>query len=119
MEKGNSDSYYLDVNSDGKALVGIFDGVFHNLIAPVALQTNTWYFVAGTYDGTSLRLYVNGTLVNSLVVVSSPFQTSEPLILGWKFNGIPSDHFAGLIDEARIYNRALSLAEIQELYNLP
>jgi hypothetical protein len=117
-EKGTSDSYYLDVNPEGKALVGFFDGTYHDLISPTALVLNTWSSVAGTYDGTVLRLYVNGTLVNSLALVSSPSQTAEPLVIGWKFNGITDDHFAGLIDELRLYNRALTDSEIQQHYQL-
>jgi hypothetical protein len=37
-------------------------------------------------------------------------------MIGWKFNGIPLDRFAGLIDEVQIYSAALSPAEVQQLF---
>jgi hypothetical protein len=114
IEKGNSNSYYLDVNPGGRALVGFYDGAYHDLLGPV-LAINTWHFIAGTYDGSVLRLYVDGVLVNSAALISRPAQTAEPLLIGWKFGGIVSDHFAGLIDELQIYNRALSASEVNTI----
>ena len=117
IEKGASNSYYMYLNESGNPLVGFYDGTFHDLVSPESLQPNTWYFVVGTYNKVSLKLYVDGGLVNSVAASSAPSPTSEPLIIGWKFNGIDLDHFAGLIDELRIYNIALSASEIQDLYN--
>jgi hypothetical protein len=117
VEKGVSTSYYLYLNDNAQPLVGFYDGVYHDLVSPTSLQINTWYFIAGTYDGTVLKLYLNGALVNAVTVSSAPFQTSDPLVVGWKFNGIGIDHFSGLIDELRIYNAALSESQIQELCN--
>lgn len=116
LEKGNSDSYWLDVNSNGRLVLGFFDGAYHDLGGSSILQLNTWYFVTGTYDGAALRLYLNGNLMNSLSVTSAPRVTTEAVLIGWKLGGIPDDRFAGTIDEVRIYNRALSLSEIQAIF---
>jgi len=75
------------------------------------LPFNAWSHLAGTYDGASLKLYVNGQLVRSQAV-SGPIATSTgPLRIGG--NGIWNQYFEGRIDEVRIYNRALSESEIQ------
>lgn len=115
VEKGASDSYWLDVNPEGKAHVGFFDGFYEEILSPSPVPLNSWSQVAGTYDGTILRLYVNGILTNTLPITSVPRSTTEPLLIGWKYNGVTNDHFAGSIDELRIYNRALTPSEIQQL----
>ena len=74
------------------------------------LLLNTWTHLAVTYDGASLKLYVNGAQVGSRPQSGSIPVTDGPLTLGG--NRVWGEHFAGLIDEVRIYNRALSSAEI-------
>ncbi|MBI5359086.1 MAG: DUF2341 domain-containing protein [Planctomycetes bacterium] len=77
----------------------------------------TWHFLTGTFDGTSLRVYVDGKLesfVNYSGVITA---NSENIAIG-KEKSSTSDAYPvnGLIDEVRIYNRALSQAEIAMLY---
>jgi hypothetical protein len=81
----------------------------------VALQTNTWYHVAMTYDGATLKQYINGVQDGSLAVTGAILPTSNPLIIGGEASG-PWD-FAGKMDEVSLYNRALNVAEIQAIYN--
>jgi PKD repeat protein len=105
--------YYL-AGSVGAGTAPSFGGDF----APSALNgtnvlaLNTWSHLAGTYDGTTMRLYVNGVLVSSLAQ-SGPIGTSlGSLMIG----GNPlsaGKNFTGKIDEVRIYNRALGVSEIQ------
>ena len=70
-----------------------------------------WIHLAGTYDGTRQRLYVNGAEVASLPASGPITESAGPLRMGG--NGVWGEYFAGRIDEVRIYNRALSVAEIQ------
>jgi glucose/arabinose dehydrogenase len=82
-----------------------------NAVTPTALPLNTWTHLATTYDGTTLRLYVNGTQVASKPQTGSATVSTGVLRIGR--NSIWNEAFNGLIDEVRIYNRALSAAEIQ------
>jgi hypothetical protein len=70
-----------------------------------------WTHLAATFDGSTERLYVNGAQVASLAVSGSIFTSANALRIGG--NSIWGEHFNGLIDEVRVYNRALSAAEIQ------
>ncbi|HYC29472.1 MAG TPA: Ig-like domain-containing protein, partial [Chitinophagaceae bacterium] len=76
------------------------------------LSTNTWTHIATTYDGSTLRLFINGVQVSSLSTSGSMTTSTNALRIGGS-TALSSQYFAGLIDEVRIYNRALSQAEIQ------
>jgi fibronectin type 3 domain-containing protein len=82
-----------------------------------AVPTGTWTHLAATFDGTTERLYVNGTQVSSVAVSGSILTSSSPLKIGG--NAIWGEWFNGLIDEVRVYNRALSAAEIQTDMSTP
>jgi hypothetical protein len=76
-----------------------------------ATPVNTWVHLAATYDGANLRLFMNGTQVGTRALTGSIRASTGVLRIGG--NNIWSEWFAGLIDEVRIYNRALTAAEIQ------
>jgi hypothetical protein len=76
-----------------------------------ALAANTWTHLASTYDGTTLRMFVNGTQVATAAGPSSLAVSTGPLRIGG--NAIWGEYFSGRIDEVRVYNRALTAAEIQ------
>ncbi len=100
-----------------RAAIGVPAG-FISVDGNSVVQTNTWYHVAETYDGTNLTLYVNGA-VDGQVAVSGPIiPVSEPVRLGGDPAGCGSQYFFnGLLDEPAIYNRALSQGEIQAIYH--
>ena len=77
---------------------------------PSVLPANTWSHLAMTWDGLTSRLYVNGTQVASGALAGTAALSASPLRIGG--NSVWGEWFAGLIDEVRIYNRALSGAEI-------
>ncbi|MFA5026886.1 MAG: LamG-like jellyroll fold domain-containing protein, partial [Candidatus Methylomirabilota bacterium] len=83
--------------------------------------STTWLYVAGTYDGTYARLYVNGLLEGISLPTPGVATTSAPLTVGahtWETNGIPgaSQRLAGLLDEVRLSTLARSAAELQAAY---
>jgi hypothetical protein len=76
-----------------------------------ALTVNTWTHLATTYDGANLRLYVNGTLVKTTAQTGNIATSSGALQLGG--NTIWGEWYAGTLDDVRVYNKALTAAEIQ------
>ena len=75
-----------------------------------SLTPNVWTFLSVTYDGAALRLYVNGLETSSAAVTGSLVASDGDLTIGG--NAIWPEWFAGRLDDVRIYNRALSAAEI-------
>jgi hypothetical protein len=80
------------------------------------LSLNTWTFLTGTYDGANMRLYVNGALVATQSRTGSITTTADPFHIGGDWSG---EMFTGLIDNVRVYNRALSASEIQSDMTTP
>lgn len=75
------------------------------------LDTAVWKHVVATYDGATVRLWVNG-FENASIAGGGAIATSSG-VLRIGGNGVWGEYFSGTIDEVRIYNRALSQAEIQ------
>jgi hypothetical protein len=76
------------------------------------LPLSTWTHLAATYDGATQRLYVNGQQVASNPQ-SGPIKTGNgKLRIGG--DAVWGEYFSGIIDEVRIYNRALSVGEIAD-----
>ena len=74
------------------------------------LTTAVWTHLAVTYDGANLRLYKNGVLQTTTAAPGALLTSANPLRIGG--NTIWGEYFDGRIDEVRVYNRALSAAEI-------
>src|SRR5581483_11675273 len=75
------------------------------------LPLNAWSQLTVTFNGASVNLYVNGVLVASQAAAGSILTSTGALRIGG--NSIWGEYFKGLIDEVRIYNRALSPSEVQ------
>jgi fibronectin type 3 domain-containing protein len=115
------DAYFLNASTDAGPLRpgggGTFNGAVSSLSGPTASPVNAWTHVALTYDGSILRLYVNGTQVATRSISGSVQTNSSPLRIGG--NSPYGEYFNGRIDEVRVYNRALTQTEIQSDMNTP
>ena len=81
--------------------------------------STSWTHIVGTYDGTTQKLYENGVLVASQPVNITLASSTLPVAIGWdNSTGGVNQHFNGAIDDVRIYNRALSATEVNQLYDL-
>ena len=74
-----------------------------------------WNHIAGTYNGSEVKLYVNGAKVGEKSYSGTILTNDKPLYIG---AGVARQYwFSGLIDEVKIYNRALDATEILQHYN--
>ena len=89
---------------------GTNSAVEHNLAGGRQIAVNAWTHLAATYDGATMRLYVNGSPIASRADAVPPAASNGALRIGG--NSVWGEYFAGRIDEIRIYNRALSPSEI-------
>ena len=113
-------AYFLHASSSpsNQPATGVtIGGTEQQLAGGTALLVNTWTHLATTYDGTEQRLYVNGAQVATRAQTGTIVNTGNPLRIGG--NGIWGEYFQGLIDEVRVYRRALSQAEILTDMNTP
>ena len=111
--KGN-DNYYLEGTSDHSGVPAGGEtaaGSIAHTYGAGALPANAWSYLALTYDGSTLRLFVNGTLVASQAKTGSITSSTNPLSIG--SDAIYGQYFNGMIDQVRIYNTALPAAQIQ------
>jgi len=124
VSRRNNDSlgYQLDTTVDtGPRTIGFkltsSTGANMARYGATAMQVNTWYFVAGVYDATArtMNVYLNGVLDNGQTVgtITASQQNSTLNVNIGRRTGLSGFAFNGTIDEVRIYNRALSQAEIQ------
>lgn len=115
-------SEYFDIAvSEDKPLFSVDpDGnSFARTEYPQPMPVHQWVHLAGTFDNTTYRLYVDGKEVAS-GAKAMPFRFADknPLIIGSNTNDqgkTMHDHFFGRIDDLAIYDRALSAAELATL----
>lgn len=87
------------------------DSVAEKVVAgSSSLPVNQWTYIVTTYDGTKLQLYRNGVLESSTAQTGLIKASDGVLRIGG--NSIWGEYFQGTIDEVKIYNRALTAAEI-------
>ncbi len=82
-------------------------------------KVGEWYHFAGTFDGKTMKVYVNGKLegeaANNVPIAPSDLE----LWIGGDDFGRPTDFFPGTIDEVRLYEKTLTEAEIQKVMETP
>jgi hypothetical protein len=111
-------AYYLYRSGyTAQPIGGVFTNGEGNVVAPSGLTVNSWTHLAFTYDGVTERLYINGVLATSRAQTGNVQTSTGVLHIGG--DNVWGEHYQGLIDELRIYNRALSVSEIQTDMNAP
>jgi len=99
--------------------VGSFGyGGSYNIDSSADISTGVWYHVAATYDGTTVKLYINGTLDTSYTISLNSFTYSVTCIGELYYSPTTADrHFDGYLDDLALFNTTLSAADITKIYN--
>ncbi len=111
--------YSLYANGDGNipATYISSNNTEYGISGGSTLPLNTWTHVAATFDGSVIRLFINGTQAATIPFSGSIQTSSGGFSIGgnmiWRDEGFP-----GMIDEVRIYNRAVSASEIASDMNV-
>ena len=100
---------------DTRSAAGVADHILRSTISHVFDEG--FHLLTGTYDGTTMRTYLDGRQVGSQDAAGPINQTSTPLIFGAGMSGDALGSFhKGLLDDIRVYPRALSAPEVEELF---
>lgn len=93
------------------------DGSGYPTVTVSGISLNKWTHIAGVYDGSNVKVYVNGELGGSMAYSGSIATTDKSLVLGHDKYASTSRFFKGIIDEVRIWNTARTQAQIQNNMN--
>lgn len=116
LETDFASGFFLGGDSTGTQ----FQWIIKNTLFGVggAVTPGVWTNVVGTYDGITALLYVNGTQVASQSGSGLSPTTALPLYFSTSDQNPGSSEFHGTMDDVRVYNRALSAAEVKSLYKM-
>ncbi len=112
-EQPGSTPYYLYANSTTNFPAGgiIAGGFERTVLGKSTLPINTWTHIATSYDGATQKFYMNGVLISSRAQTGAIATSTGALRIGG--NGVWGEYFKGMIDNVRVYNRALTNSDIQ------
>ena len=108
---------HVTFNRSGTGEIGLWPNVGGDIQGPLTTThswaAGTWYHIAATFDGNSFKIYVNGNAENA---VQSPgtHSAASGLLIGCRTN--QRNYFEGKIDDVRLYDKALTEAEIKRLF---
>jgi hypothetical protein len=122
----NNDSYVVEVINNAQGNPSFMNKVVFTTLKGLTndyaysnstIKNNVWYHVVVTYNGSSKDIYINGRLDSQTPATGSITAVTAPLQIGYTLGWFNSGgYFNGLIDEPRLYDRALSPQEVQQLY---
>lgn len=98
---------FMTVNGGGLRYIGAADTVV----------PNQWVHVAVTYDGSQLKIYLNGTLSNTVAATGVPWNSPENLYVGFDPGCGGRIPYNGKMDDVQIWSRARTASEIANSYN--
>ena len=112
------ESWAITSNSRKARANVIIGGASKSVSSTSNVGDSQWHLVCLTYDGSLVRLSVDGEYEGTPVSASGPIDITAESVEFGRFASPPTDHYQGEIDEVAIYDRALTAEEIGELYRL-
>jgi RHS repeat-associated protein len=112
-----NDNFQLIADNTGKLVFFVFLNSTTNVaaITPTAVPLNTWEHVVGTFDGTTITLYLNGVMVDQHSVSVTMATGSGGIGIGADTNG--GNPWNGRLDEVAIYDSTLPASRVQAHFN--
>lgn len=107
--------YLVWIDNVGKVSFALYTPVWHSIYTDWGnrILDTDWHHVAATYDGAQMKLYLDGTLMKTKDVTGALQTSVFDVFIG---NQSSINHFGGIIDEVLVYDKALSVEEIQQIY---
>jgi Concanavalin A-like lectin/glucanases superfamily/Glycosyl hydrolase family 26 len=115
VDSSGHQGYLVWVSATGIGFERWANGWHSQVIASTKLPTGAWSYVAATYDGSAMRLYVNGREVASGSSSLSIPTLSAPLTINGASGG--GNYLTATVDEPAVYGRALSGSQISAHYS--
>lgn len=101
-------------DNNGGFTSGFFDGDWR--VTPTFnLSPNNWYYIVGTYDGNTLKMYVNDSLVGSANYAGTPISSNGGIRLMRRWD--LGDYWDGYLSTVGIYDKALDSTQISSIWN--
>lgn len=112
---GNVNTQFLLFTESNRFQFRVMTGSTQTISSDDVVPLNTWMHIVGTFDGSTMRMYVNGVLqANTRTVTEQITGGSGATLIGTLGSGVY--RMQGKIDEVRLYNRALSQSDVTSLY---
>lgn len=115
VHSSSKEGYSLEMDSDNKVafVVGRSWSDWNYALSDIALSAGEWYHVAGVYDGTNIKIYINGVERGTQPYSNGIVDSATPLLIGKRSDGRP---FNGEIDEVYVWSKSLTAGEVYQHY---
>ena len=117
-DSGNNtyNEWYFGLNHNNlNGNLSIWDGSNWHATSSANVNDGGWHMATITYDGSVIRMYKDGNLVATTSSVTTNYSSTDDIYIGGRNPALPR-YFNGVIDDVRVYNRALSASDISELF---
>ena len=114
---GTNGDYLLRMDTNMHYMFALYQGGWNYTTSASTISPNVWHHIVATWDGTTLLMYQDGVQdadTQSAAITLTP--NAYPVTIGQTSDQAGNTWYTGSIDDVRIYNRALSAQEVQELY---
>ena len=117
-DDGTNRNYWIEITSSDGYVSSVNLGTSDTSTVGSACPVGVWTHVCSTYDGSNVKVYINGNLDVSESVTGTLDNDDVSFTIGAREAGLDR-HFAGSMSDVKLFNTALTLAQVQELYLKP
>ena len=112
---------YMAISSANKITFYIYGtkaAAYKSVISTTTVTTGKWYTAVATYNGSQMRLYVNGVYESSISITDTIKTSTQPIFIGANPNadGVHQSYFYGTVEETLVLKETLSASEVEKHY---